>query len=172
VDLEVKDNLDGLILKLQKMKQDANRRGKQWAEESALTLYKYLHEHLEKQGRDESFPPPLAAATRHIYEISGGSDGSGIRDHIEKGTNMSGSTFVAYVGIPQGEPTMVAKVQNDGAVIPVTEKMRGFLAATYGISLKKETTHIVIPARHFWDKSVKRAKEKAKKRAGEIMRGK
>ena len=42
-----------------------------------------------------------------------------------------------------------APVQEFGGKIKVTPKMRGYLAANYGIHLKKSTTHITIPSRPF-----------------------
>lgn len=42
----------------------------------------------------------------------------------------------------------IAKVLNDGCVIAVTEKMRGYLHSR-GLHLKPSTTHIVIPPRPF-----------------------
>jgi hypothetical protein len=45
---------------------------------------------------------------------------------------------------------MIAKVQDQGATIQVTPKMRGFLAAKYQIFLKASTRVIVIPARQSW----------------------
>ena len=42
----------------------------------------------------------------------------------------------------------LATVQEFGTVIPVTEKMRGFLGAT-GMHLKKDTKEIVIPSRSY-----------------------
>lgn len=41
----------------------------------------------------------------------------------------------------------IGAVQEYGAEIPVTDKMRGFLRHNFGINLKKSTTHIRIPAR-------------------------
>lgn len=43
----------------------------------------------------------------------------------------------------------IARVHEEGAVIPVTPKMRRFFFARWGIRLKASTTHIVIPARPF-----------------------
>lgn len=47
------------------------------------------------------------------------------------------------------EVMQYAPVQEFGGKIPVTQKMRGFLAYNYGIFLKKSKTHIVIPSRPF-----------------------
>ncbi len=50
-------------------------------------------------------------------------------------------------------------VQEFGARIKVTDKMRGFLAWKFGIHLKKETTEIVIPARSWLQMPVERSEE-------------
>lgn len=42
-----------------------------------------------------------------------------------------------------------APIQEFGGRIPVTEKMRGFLAVNYGIHLREETRAITIPPRPF-----------------------
>lgn len=46
----------------------------------------------------------------------------------------------------------LATIQELGAIIPVTEKMRGYLSAT-GLHLKKDTKEIVIPARSYMRQS-------------------
>ena len=56
----------------------------------------------------------------------------------EGAANDNGKDVLAY-----------APVQEFGGHIPVTDKMRGFLAANYGIHLRKDTTHITIPPRSF-----------------------
>lgn len=48
-----------------------------------------------------------------------------------------------------GEMLMIANVHEFGCTIPVTDKMRGFLAYEYGIHLKKSTRVIKIPERSF-----------------------
>lgn len=80
---------------------------------------------------------------------------------------------VGYFG---GETQMIAAVHEFGAVIPVTPKMRGFLAANFGVHLKKSTTVIRIPERSFlragWDRNRAGIQQKYKKLIGEaIMAG-
>lgn len=48
-----------------------------------------------------------------------------------------------------GEMLMIANVHEFGCTIPVTDKMRGFLAHEYGVHLKKSTKVIKIPERSF-----------------------
>lgn len=57
---------------------------------------------------------------------------------LEGAANADGKSVLEY-----------APVQEFGGRIPVTDRMRGFLAANYGIRLKKTTTAIVIPPRSF-----------------------
>lgn len=63
---------------------------------------------------------------------------------------MSSQTVKA--GIQSNEDAellMIANVQEFGADITVTPKMRGFFRAVFGVSLKKSTTKITIPSRPF-----------------------
>ncbi len=57
----------------------------------------------------------------------------------------------------------IAAVQNYGALINVTEKMRAFFRYEFGVNLRKDTKQIVIPATHFWENCKKENKEKWKK---------
>jgi len=167
--LKITSSLNGLTAKLSDIKEKVPLRGAEWAEQSAQTLHSLYQAHLTGQGRPDGYPPSLSPATLKIYELDGEPDGSGIRDHIEYGVLRDYHQVVGYVGIPLGKPTMIAKVQNDGCVIPVTDAMRGFLAARYGIYLRNETRHIYIPPRHSWDTSVMQAKLQSKKLADQIL---
>lgn len=58
----------------------------------------------------------------------------------------------ALVGIQADEDKellTIAGVQEFGAEIPVTPKMRGFFRHAFGVNLKKSTTFISIPSRPF-----------------------
>lgn len=140
--------------------------GRKWAEESVDDLDATYRGHLATQGRGGA-PPPLSQITRDLYSQLGDPDGSGIRNHIRTGTAVEGASTTAYLGILDGKPTMVAKVQDRGATIPVTEKMRGFLAA-HGIFLRATTTHIVIPPRRSWSDSIHAVRGRAKKRLNRL----
>nr|DAX75119.1 MAG TPA: virion morphogenesis protein [Caudoviricetes sp.] len=48
-----------------------------------------------------------------------------------------------------GEMLMIANVHEFGCSIPVTDKMRGFLAYNYNVHLKRDTKVIKIPERSF-----------------------
>lgn len=54
-------------------------------------------------------------------------------------------------------------VQEFGARIKVTDKMRGYFAYAFGINLKKTTTEIVIPARSWLQKPIERSADLRKK---------
>jgi hypothetical protein len=116
-------------------------------------------ENLSLQGRARS--PKLSSATLLLQSQLGAPTGNGVRKHIDTNTRFSGRMFVALCGIPEGKPSMVARVQNNGAVIKVTPKMRGFLAA-HGIYLRQKTKAIRIPARRFWDMAWRDAKRQYK----------
>lgn len=65
----------------------------------------------------------------------------------EKLTKIKNQRATLFVGWDNPEMAKIATIQEYGANITVTDKMRGFLAVTYGIYLKKTTTHIMIPPR-------------------------
>lgn len=67
---------------------------------------------------------------------------------LEGAANADGKSVLEY-----------APVQEFGGHIPVTDRMRGFLAANYGIRLKKTTTVIVIPPRSFLRTTFKEHKD-------------
>jgi len=156
-----KNNYPLLRTRLTEIEKEVPRIGEQWARQSAQFFDDTYRDRLATQGRGGQ-PPPLSAVTRHLYKRLGEPNGSGIRNHIELTYNQQGNTFTATLGIPKGRPTTVAKVQDQGATIQVTQRMRGFLAY-HGIFLKATTTHIQIPARHSWEYSLRDAREEARK---------
>jgi hypothetical protein len=168
IDLKNSSTNSQLLARLKNVRARVNAKGAQWTIVSARRLDEIIREHLKGQGRGGA-PPPLSDMTKHIYQIAGEPDGSGIHNTLEQYSRQEGNVFVAGVGIPEGEPTIIAKVQDEGAVIPVTQKMRGFLAANFGIYLKAETSHIIIPGRNFWNESIKQAHSEAKKELAKFM---
>lgn len=49
-----------------------------------------------------------------------------------------------------GQPLVnIGRVHEEGCLIPVTQKMRGWFLYNFGVKLRPETTHIRIPARPF-----------------------
>lgn len=117
------------------------------AKEVSHVFYEAVTSNLETQGRGSGIP--LSTATKHIYDIDGEPNGDALKNTIEIKVISSGNKWVGVVGIPAGEPTMIAHVQDMGATIPVSDAMRGFLAHR-GIYLKAETSHIHVPGRRFW----------------------
>jgi hypothetical protein len=134
--------------------------GQRWTEESANNLATTYRSHLENQGRSGA-PPPLSSATEYMYSQYGEPDGSGILNHIEVSSHASSKSAIAWMAIPSGQPTIVAIVQDKGATISVTPKMRGFLASR-GIFLRADTMAIVVPGRGSWSDSIHSAVRKAK----------
>lgn len=134
--------------------------GQRWVQESAQDLTATYRVHLMTQGRSGA-PPPLSSATEYMYSQYGEPDGSGILNHIEFGSDTSSKGAIAWMGVPNGQPTIVAIVQDKGATISVTPKMRGFLA-TRGIFLRADTMAIVVPGRGSWSNSIHSAARKAK----------
>ena len=168
VDLKNSSSYAILLAKLKNARSRVNAKGALWVMVSAKRLDDLIREHLKGQGRGGA-APPLSEMTKQIYEIAGEPDGSGIHDTLERYFRQEGNAFIAGVGIPEGKPTMIAKVQDEGAIIPVTQKMRGFMAANFGIYLRAETSHIVIPGRNFWSESIKQAQSDAKKELARFM---
>ena len=67
---------------------------------------------------------------------------------LEGATNPDGKDVLDY-----------APIQEFGGSVPVTDKMRGFLAAAYGIHLRKSTATINIPPRSFLRTTFKEHKD-------------
>jgi hypothetical protein len=147
---------------LTEIEKEVPRMGERWARESVEFLDETYRDRLATQGRGGQ-PPPLSAVTRHLYRRLGEPNGNGIRNHIKIDYAQQGDTFTAVFGIPQGRPTLVAKVQDQGATTRVTDRMRGFLAR-HGVFLKSTTTHIQIPGRHSWEYSLQEARDEARKK--------
>ena len=166
--LEKKGGYGKLIQKLKKAPQRLGDLGEGFVAESVADMEATYISRLEAQGRPGGEPPPLSAMTHHLYEELGGPDGSGIRNHIRSGVERIGFNSEGFVGILEGKPTMIAKVQDEGCVIPVTDKMRGFLAA-HGVYLKATTVVIEIPARHSWSKAVEEATARSRDRLKVLM---
>jgi hypothetical protein len=165
--LKVASSLDKLSQRIQKHKK-IPQIGRQWAKDAAKRTTSMAKANLESQGRGGQ-GPPLSSATIKIYAQSGEPDGSGIRNHIETTEQSSDNHFTAVSGILSGKPTLIAKVQDRGAVIKVTDAMRGFLAA-HGVFLKASTTEIFIPPRYFWTMAVRDSKKVAKQQMRKFMR--
>lgn len=154
---------------IQKQVEDIPKIAESWTRSITEYHYRILLSYLETQGRAGGASPPLSDATRHLYSQRGEPDGSGIRDHIRREVGRTNNRWWGRVYIEGDDPSLVARVQDQGAIIQVTDAMRGFLAA-HGIFLKQSTLFIEIPARHFWSDSQKRAHRLARRRLKKIMR--
>lgn len=149
-----------LIQKIEQAPRQISRQGTQWAFNSARQADAKVRHNLETQGRGGS-PPPLSYATREIYRQTQEPDGFGIINHLTLDFQRRGNTFVATLGIPEGRPTMIAKVQDQGATIPVTDRMRAYFAV-FGIYLKPTTTHINVPGRQFWEMALRESRKESR----------
>ena len=56
----------------------------------------------------------------------------------------------------------IAAVQNYGAKIPVTDKLRGWFGANYDVHFKQSTHYLIIPPTHFMENCQTKNKEKWK----------
>lgn len=156
-----KNQFPALISKLERMREQIPERGETWARNCAIEMQVLTLDHLENQGRGTGAPPPLSRLTLRSYSATGGPDGSGIRNHLTLEFHKRRTGFTAVLGIPEGQPADVARLQDQGGIVPVTESMRGFLAAELNIHLRAETTHFVIPPRRFWTESLQKARDHA-----------
>lgn len=164
--LTYKSNYKGLTERLTHMATAIPVKGKRWAQEAAEAMQQECIANLANQHREQ----PLSAATEELYRNAGYSNSSAsLSSQIHLSTAGDRHRFVATVGIPEGQPTIVARVQDRGAVIPVTDKMRGFLSV-HGLHLRADTTHIVIPGRHFWRNALRTARRKAKDKLKKIAK--
>lgn len=68
-------------------------------------------------------------------------------DLEKKIKNLTAHSYIIKVGWFEKEMAKIAKIQEFGAHITVTDKMRRFLGWKFGIHLKKTTTMITIPPR-------------------------
>lgn len=155
----IKNQWPNLYQKLDDLKTNLPIATEKWTKKSVNELDQLYRDHLGKQGRGGQ-PPPLSNATHIIYTHIGEPDGSGILNHIEIKYETTTTSTIAIFGIPEGQPTIIAKVQDQGALIAVTPRMRAFLASC-GIYLKASTTHIDIPGRQSWELSTKTAQTEA-----------
>jgi hypothetical protein len=94
----------------------------------------------------------------------------GLSDKIELKIYRTSNGISAVIGVPEGEPTTIAYVQEEGAAIPVTPKMRGYISHTWGIHLRKSTTHIHVPGKQFWSKAMTEGADRIKKVARRKLR--
>ena len=169
MDFQYRSNLSEAIARLKKDLDTARSPAAQvWAEQSARCFESEIQGHLATQGRGGE-TPPLSPTTRRIYQQDGEPDGSGIRNHLQFYRERSSHGVAAGIGIPEGKPTIVARVQDRGATIVVSKKMRGYFLARYGIPLAVGSI-INVPGRKFLQRSSERANEFAKIKLRELFK--
>lgn len=82
-------------------------------------------------------------------------------------SKVSPNGLTVWAGVPEGPLVVAARANEYGAVIDVTERMRGYLHA-HGLHLAGDTLTVVLPARPFIRPGILRAKPEI---AREIRRG-
>lgn len=86
---------------------------------------------------------------------------------MEKQIALSNGSGVE-VGVLKGEHAWLASIHEYGCDIPVTPKMRKYLAAR-GLRLKSTTTHIHIPERSFLRTGYDQNRDAVLKKASQVM---
>lgn len=145
------------IAKIQSLKA-VPQKGKQWAEDGAIAMRQQVIKNLQDQPHS-----PISDQLRTQPS------GSGIRKHVHISHRYSSSGFAAVAGIKSGRPSMIARVQNRGITIKVTNKMRGFFRAR-GVPMRAKTTAIRIRGSRFWDRAWSSTKQKQLKKLRQILR--
>jgi flagellin-like hook-associated protein FlgL len=99
-------------------------------------------------------------------------DEHGLSDKIELQITRTPHGIKTVIGVPEGQPTTIAYVQEYGAAIPVTDGMRGHFAKTWGVYLKQSTTHIHVPGKQFWSKAMRRGADRMREVSERKLRSK
>lgn len=101
------------------------------------------------------------ALSRVTEEIKGSAQPLRDQGDLQNAIRVAYIGQTALVGIPDGmqhrdgtDLQLIAAVMEEGAVITVTDRMRGWMAAR-GFPLRKDTQVIVIPARPFFEPAVR-----------------
>ena len=96
--LTVKSSLSKCFDHLDKAR-EVPRKGRSWAESTAIDFEQDLHANLIAQRAN------LSGATLRIYSIRGRPDGSGIRNHISHVKHRTNESLRITVGVASGKPT-------------------------------------------------------------------
>ena len=99
-------------------------------------------------------------------KVSYKSKGADFDDMIQRLKVIDGTAV--EVGVLKGESAWLASIHEYGCDIPVTEKMRKYLASQ-GLYLKKETTHIHIPERSFLRTGYDKNRDDVMKKATQML---
>ena len=87
----------------------------------------------------------------------------------KKFDNLTKHNYTVSAGWFDKEMSKIARIQEYGATITVTDKMRKFLAVAYGIYLKKETTTITIPPRPHRKQTINKFMKQWKKELAKLL---
>lgn len=99
-------------------------------------------------------------------KVSYKTKGDDFPDMIKRLKEVAGSAV--EVGVLKGEHAWLASIHEYGCNIPVTPKMRKFLAAR-GLYLKKETAYIRIPERSFLRSGYDKHRDAVMKKASLLL---
>lgn len=124
-----------------------------WAEDSAEAFKTALADQYANPN------PRRSSATEHLRRERK-EKREPLVSRLEVVRTVTANSVSVVVGMPEGEGSMIAYVQEYGATVVVTEKMRGFMSAN-GMPLKASTKAIHIPARHPWRQSWEKVKPAA-----------
>lgn len=155
--LKITNSFNGLIARLDSLPNKLLKQGEAWAKESAENAMEIYKHNLETQGRPGGYGEPVSDFTRRNP-----SDGSGIRDHIRVEFKRQRNKVTAVMGIKDPNAAMIAKVQEVGTTIAVTEDMADYLAVK-GLNVQPGD-HIEIPGRKSWSRAVRQNALQAKRR--------
>jgi len=129
--------------------------GAKWAKRAAgRHKDNYLH-NLETQGRPGGEGPPLSDFTK-----KNPSDGSGVRDWVEVASRKRPRGGSAACGIADEKAATIARVQDGGTTIVVTENMRDYFASR-GATPPPVGSTIEIPGRRSWERAIAKTKGEA-----------
>lgn len=156
-----RDDFGKLVEKLEAAPDKIRHSGRHWVERSTIHMNSAFRQNLATQGRG-GIGPPLTDFTKRVYGIVGEPDGSGIRNHIVVLIDTMGNTFTGVVGIPAGRPTIITKIQNDGAIIPITNSMRDYFASI-GMPLSQSKHYFDVPGRRAWSDAQSKSYDKSQR---------
>lgn len=129
--------------------------GGDWAAKSAVRHKGNYIENLETQGRPGGEGPAVSKFTRENP-----SDGSGIRNWVEVETRKTPRGGAAACGIANERAAMIARVQDQGTTVVVTESMRDYFASR-GATPPPVGSIIEIPGRRSWERAIAQSKKEA-----------
>jgi hypothetical protein len=152
--LTTESGFDKLVADIENLRHLPNAGG-DWAAKSAVRHKDNYIENLETQGRPGGEGPAVSRFTRENP-----SDGSGIRNWVEVETRKTSRGGIAACGIANEKAAMIARVQDQGTTVVVTEKMRNYFASR-GATPPSVGSIIEIPGRRSWERAIDQSKKEA-----------